>query len=249
MRKSCLSLILLLVVLLCVGCGREEKPAYPGEVYIYDSLGLLSTEETTQLWQIMHRLSEYGNVAFVTTKVTRGTTDYYASSLYDSMFGTESGIIFIIDMGQRVVYIETDGYIGDYITRGKARVIADNVWTYARDFEYYTCAAKAFEQAEKVITGGYIPQPMVYASNAVLAVIVGLVLNFLLLRALNRKKEMTSVKELNKFVVGVTRIHSTKRNIVRTKVVHFANSSGGGFRGGGGFGGGGHGSHGGGHGF
>jgi uncharacterized protein len=246
MRKSCLSLILLLVVLLCVGCGREEKPAYPGEVYIYDSLGLLSPEENTQLWQIMHRLTEYGNVAFVTTKVTRGTTDYFAMSQYNRLFGTESGILFIIDMGNRNVFIWTDGYIGSYITRGKARVITDNVAEYATRFQYYTCAAKAFEQAEKVITGGYIPQPMVYASNAVLAVIVGLVLNFLLLRALNRKKEMTSVKELNKFVVGVTRIHSTKRNIVRTKVVHFANSSGGGFRGGGGFGGGGHG-HGGGH--
>jgi uncharacterized protein len=234
------------VVLLCVGCGREEKPAYPGEVYIYDSLGLLSPEENTQLWQIMHRLTEYGNVAFVTTKVTRGTTDYFAMSQYNRLFGTESGILFIIDMGNRNVFIWTDGYIGSYITRGKARVITDNVAEYATRFQYYTCAAKAFEQAEKVITGGYIPQPMVYASNAVLAVIVGLVLNFLLLRALNRKKEMTSVKELNKFVVGVTRIHSTKRNIVRTKVVHFANSSGGGFRGGGGFGGGGHG-HGGGH--
>lgn len=247
MRKSCLSLILLLVVLLCVGCGREEKPAHPGEVYIYDSLGLLSPEETTQLWQIMHRLTEYGNVAFITTSVSRGTTDYFAMSQYNRLFGTESGILFIIDMGNRNVFIWTNGYIGSYITRGKARVITDNVAEYATHFQYYTCAAKAFEQAEKVITGGYIPQPMVYASNAVLAVIVGLVLNFLLLRALNRKKEMTSVKELNKFVVGVTRIHSTKRNIVRTKVVHFANSSGGGFRGGGGFGGGGHIGHGGGH--
>lgn len=247
MRKSCLSLILLLVVLLCVGCGREEKPTVRGEIIIEDYASLLTSEEKARLSVTMNRLTEYGNVAFITTSVSRGTTDYFAMSQYNRLFGTESGILFIIDMGNRNVFIWTNGYIGSYITRGKARVITDNVAEYATRFQYYTCAAKAFEQAEKVITGGYIPQPMVYASNAVLAVIVGLVLNFLLLRALNRKKEMTSVKELNKFVVGVTRIHSTKRNIVRTKVVHFANSSGGGFRGGGGFGGGGHIGHGGGH--
>ena len=247
MRRVSLGLVLLIAVILCVGCGRKEKPTVRGEIIIEDYASLLTSEEEARLSVTMNRLTEYGNVAFITTSISRGTTDYFAMSQYNRLFGTESGILFIIDMGNRNVFIWTDGYIGSYITRGKARVITDNVAEYATHFQYYTCAAKAFEQAEKVITGGYIPQPMVYASNAVLAVIVGLVLNFLLLRALNRKKEMTSVKELNKFVVGVTRIHSTKRNIVRTKVVHFANSSGGGFRGGGGFGGGGHIGHGGGH--
>ena len=100
MRRVSLGLVLLIAVILCVGCGRKEKPTVRGEIIIEDYASLLTLEEEALLRVTMNRLTEYGNVAFITTSISRGTTDYFAMSQYSRLFGTESGILFIIDMQQ-----------------------------------------------------------------------------------------------------------------------------------------------------
>ena len=84
---------------------------------------------------------------------------------------------------------------------------------------------------------------MKYASNAVIAVLIGLLINFIVLRILNRKKEV-SVEELTFANRGKAEFKGRNVDVVSRKVVVIHHSSGGR---GGGFGGGGHHSHGGGH--
>ena len=246
MRKRLLCLLVLLAMVICSGCGKKEKPASPGDVIIHDYASLLSDDEESKLREQMEGLTGYGSVVFITVDQKSSSTAKYASSMYDKLLDTESGILFVIDIGKREIYIETDGYIGSIITRGKARVITDNTHKLATSQYFYLCAKNTFEQAGDLLAGMDIPQPMMYASNAIIAVIAGLLINFIVLRALNRKKEV-GVKELGDSVRGRTHLVSNGVEVLSRNVTVIHTSSGGGGGRGGFGGGGGHHSHGGGH--
>ncbi|MBO4485187.1 MAG: TPM domain-containing protein [Lachnospiraceae bacterium] len=246
MRKRLLCLLVLLTMVICTGCGKKKKPDSPGDVIIHDYAGLLSDDEESKLREQMEGLTGYGSVIFITVNQKSTSTAKYAANMYDKLLDRESGILFVIDMGKREIYIETDGYIGSIITRGKARVITDNTYKLATRQYYYLCASNTFEQAGDLLAGMDIPQPMMYASNAIIAVIAGLLINFIVLRALNRKKEV-GVKELGDSVRGRTHLVSNGVEVLSRNVTVIHTSSGGGGGRGGFGGGGGHHSHGGGH--
>ena len=44
--------------------------------------------------------------------------------------------------------------------------ITDNVYTYASNRDYFSCAAKGFERELNLLKGQKIRQPMKYISNA-----------------------------------------------------------------------------------
>lgn len=245
MRKYLLFLCVLAAILL-TGCGSHQKPATEGSIHIQDDANLFSVEELAFLRIDCKALTEYGNVGVYTTKARalHDKTSDTASKTYDSWFGTSSGILFVIDMSNREIYIETDGYIGDAVTPAKARSITDNVYRLASRREYKECVSEAFEQAKALVEGRRIAEPMKYASNAVIAVLLGLLINFIVLRMLNRKKEV-SVKELTDANRGNATFNGRSVTVVSRHVTVIRHSGGGGSRGG--FGGGGHHSHGGGH--
>jgi uncharacterized protein len=245
MRKYLLFLCVLAAILL-TGCGTHQKPANRGNIQISDTANLFSYDDLAELYVACEGLTEYGNVGIYTTNITLHTkTSLIASSTYDSWFGTSSGFLFVIDMLNREIYVETDGYIGDAVTPAKARSIADNVYKLASKGDYAGCAKKAVNQAKDLLNGYRIAEPMKYASNAVIAVLLGLLINFIVLRMLNRKKEV-SVKELTDANRGSATFNGRNVTVVTRHVTVIRHSGGGGSRGGFG-GGGGHHSHGGGH--
>lgn len=246
MRKTLL-LLVLLTVLLVTGCGAAEKPDSPGKIILRDDASLFRDSQEADILEIMQDLSEYGNVAVYTIRQNRfDDTSEYAADLYGKLFDEESGLLFIIDMDQREIYVETDGYIGSFISRGRARVLTDNAYRLATSGQYADCAEKVLNQSLRILQGHAIPQPMVYVSNAAIALIVALLINFIVLRSLNMHSDVT-VEELSTANRGRTDFQGGSVDVTSTQVVHIS-SSGGGSRGGGGFhGGGGHHSHGGGH--
>lgn len=255
MRKYLLFLCVLAAILL-TGCGSHPKPETKGLVRIQDDAGLFSIVDITRLREECERLTEYGHVGIYTISSDYGyginivspqaklyETSAIASVKYEDWYGTSSAFLFVIDMANREVYIETDGYIGDTITPGKARSITDNVYKLASKRDYSGCVTKAVGQAWDLLEGRRIAEPMKYASNAVIAVLLGLVINFIVLRMLNRKKEV-SVAELTFANRGKATFNGRSVTVVSRHVSVIHHSSGGGR---GGFGGGGHHSHGGGH--
>ena len=254
MRKYLLFLCVLAAILL-TGCGSHPKPETRGLVRIQDDANLFSEIDLRLLYAECERLTEYGNVGIYTVGpyyaigalhgITLAETSAIAVTQYESWFGTSSGFLFLIDMVNREIYIETDGYIGDAVTPGKARSITDNVYKLASKGDYSGCVIKAVKQAEDLVNGRRIAEPMKYASNAVIAVLLGLLINFIVLRMLNRKKEV-SVKELTDANRGKATFNGRSVTVVSRHVTVIRHSGGGGSRGGFG-GGGGHHSHGGGH--
>ena len=263
MRKMSLILLMFVLTVAMSACGVvHDKPSEPGEMIIDDKAGLFDGDDKAEIKKAMEELSEYGHVGVYTYDMDTYSTTQTATSYYNTHFGSESGFLFVIDMLNRNIYIETDGFIGDYVTRSKALTITDNVYRYARDGEYGDCAAEASRQATRLMQGKYISQKMRIISGVFIAMLAAVLINFAVLRRLNRKPEV-SISELSIGVKSVTRITNERVNVesrkFQTAAVDKANiaitilrilliilTSGGG-GGSGKSGGGGHSSHGGGH--
>lgn len=165
----------------------EQSEIY-GEVYqnsetgyrviVEDDAELLTDAERTELIGKMQEITAYGNVAFKSVLENSSSSEAFADYYYYANFGTDSGTLFLIDMDNRNIWIFSDGAVYEVVTTAYAETVTDNVYRLASDEAYYECAAKAFEQITALLKGQKIAQPMKYISNALLALSIGLLLNF-----------------------------------------------------------------------
>lgn len=213
---------------------------------IEDDAGLLTKEEKEQLALIMRKITAYGNVAFNTIDYNDYQASYYAEKHYHELFDTESGTLFLIDMDNREIYLFSDGAIYHTVTKSYAYTITDNVYSYASDEDYYSCAQRAFEQELRLLQGQKIAQPMKYISNALLALLLAALINYFLVRILSTTPKPKSADVLHAASTKFAFHNSIKTKTGQTKK-YSPQSSGSGGHGGGG--GGGHSGGGGGHSF
>lgn len=189
------------------------------QIYIDDWADLLTQEDEALLLDIMEKISEYGNVAFVSiTQNPSHSTDTYAENYYYDHFGYDSGTVFLIDMDERMLWLETGGYMKNTITSSYALSITDNTYQYASNGDYYLCVETAFEQVLTLMEGSSITQPMKYISNALLALAIALLLNYFLAMSLSRSKKANERqilsgihKNVNIHNARADFLHQTKR--------------------------------------
>ena len=220
-------------------------------VILEDDADLLTDEQEADLKKEMTVLSEYGNVLFKTINENpHGTVSSYVNSYYHSYFPNyTSGVVFIIDMDTREIYIFMDGDIRKKVGDAKAYSITDNTFTYATNGDYYSCASVSFSQLKDVLEGRKIAEPMRNASNVVIAITMAFLINFLYVIS-----KSGIAKATNKEIVDNCNIDFNMGpvNAVKTgthRVYSPVSESSGGSSGGGGGGGGGGSGGGGGHGF
>ena len=148
-------------------------------VIIEDDADLLSIEEEKELQNDMKDLTEYGNILFKSIdKNTFISTAGYAEDYYIKTCGRTNGTLFLIDMDKRNIYIYSYGDSYKVITTAKAETITDNIYKLASNKEYYACAQKAYSQINSVFKGEKIAEPMKYISNALIAMMIALFMNF-----------------------------------------------------------------------
>ncbi|MDD6844433.1 MAG: TPM domain-containing protein [Clostridia bacterium] len=244
------------------GSGTDDADKYSGTVYtngetgykviIEDDAGLLTDNEKSRLAETMKDITPYGDVAFKSIDYNPYSTETYIERYYNSIFGTGSGTVFLIDMDNRNIWIYSDGSVYSTITTAYANVITDNVYTYASDRDYFTCANKAFIQEATLLQGRRISQPMKYISNALLAIAIAILINYFIVRQTSRVRK-ASDNEIVNGVFANNAFNNVSVNFIRqtrTYSPRSSSSSGssGGHSGGGG-GGGGHRGGGGGHSF
>ena len=91
---------------------RCEKDYYINSKYeliIEDDANLLSSNEKQMLEEKMGPLLEYGNIDFKSIDNNPYSfAERYASNYYHSKFQTESGTLFLIDMDNREIYINSN---------------------------------------------------------------------------------------------------------------------------------------------
>ncbi|MBR1692500.1 MAG: TPM domain-containing protein [Lachnospiraceae bacterium] len=174
-----------------------ENPDTAYEVVIEDDAGLLGESEKNSLLEDMKAITTYGHVAFKSIDENQTTTASYARDYFDRRFGNTSGIVFLIDMDNREIYIFSDGVIYKTITSSVADIITDNVYSYASRGRYDTCASQAFAQIRAKLAGQRIAQPMKYISNAFLALLLALLVNYFFVKAFSRAKKPANNLLLN----------------------------------------------------
>lgn len=117
---------------------------------IFDQANLFSDTEKVELQEQASRLSDQFqmDIRIVTTNDSEGkSARQYASDFYDSHgFGygeTEDGVLYLIDMDNREVYIFTRDRIVDYFPDLTVEEILDKVYPYLTE-EAFGESAKAF---------------------------------------------------------------------------------------------------------
>ena len=226
-----------------------NNPQTGYSVYIDDAQDLLTDAEEQSLIEEMIPVTEYGNVGFISCDNTSESTASYSARRYSSLFGSDSGAVLVIDMGQRMIYIKNNGAVSKIITNAYSNTITDNIYRYASDGDYYSCASAAFSQIYTVLRGGKIAQPMRYISAALLALVIGFLINYLFLRAVTSPNKAGQGEIIDAAKVDFILRNPDARYSHETKVYDPVRSSGGGGGGSRGGGGGSSGGSGGGHGF
>ena len=219
------------------------------QIYLDDWANLLSDTEEEKLFDIMEPIAEYGNVAFVSIlQNPMDSTENYIEQYYYDHFAFDSGTVFVIDMDERYLWIYSNGEIYETVTNAYANTITDNVYVYASEGDYFTCASVAFEQIHTLLLGRPIAQPMKYISNALLALVLALLINYGIVMLYSRSKKANTKQLLDGIYSNVTIHNPSSHFLHKTKRYSPQNRSSGGSSAGSGArgGSGGGGSHGGG---
>ena len=242
-RFNLFLIILLMLSFLSLASTRNLQADSEYRVYIDDSEDLLSDSQENLLRQEMNKITRYGNVGFVSVS-QYSDTGSYAKRLYKELFGSESGILFVVDMGKRNIWIHCNGAIYRVINKPYANTITDNVYRYASRGEYYECAYHVYEQALTLLEGGRISQPMKHISNLLISLVSALLINFYVLIFGRKQLRNVSYETTQAAMTSAVGVNVLSRHLVKSKRTRHIESSGGG--GGGGYSGGGGGGGGGG---
>ena len=220
------------------------------KIYMNDEQDLLSSSEEKELLDYMLPITDYGNVAFMTTEIASNDYEGATGDIYHNLFGNESGVIFLIDMNHRQLVIFSDGAVYKVITKSYANTITDNVYRLAGKGDYFGCACEAFYEIGSLLIGNKIAQPMRHITNALLAITLSALILYFITRQVSKQRSAETSEILSAIGATVNFSHGKSTYTRRNKVYNPHTSSdsdsrGGGFGGGGGGGSsGGGGSHG-----
>ena len=128
---------------------------------VFDMASLFSDDDITKLETSINTLKNTYplDVAIVTTNDTEGkSTQVYADDFYEQMgFGyndTYDGLLLLIDMGSREIYISTEGTMISYFTDERISNILDDVAAYLSDGKNYEAADRFLRDVQKYMDEG-----------------------------------------------------------------------------------------------
>lgn len=211
---------------------RHLNATTGNRLIIDDQAGYFSSSEASSLQSLMEEITEYCNVAVVTTTdhSCRSTRDF-AGTYFEDCFGSRtSGTIFVIDRYLNEIFLYSDGAARKTITDSKAYSITDNTYIYAtgsHNYDYYTCCYKTMEQVLTLMRGHRIAEPMKYICSALLAMIVALIVNYIILITVSRQKK-ADIRQILSGTFTDFQIHNANARFTHQTRTYSPQSSGGG---------------------
>ena len=196
-----------------LSAGEKEGVYTPGstktsnyKIVIEDDANLLTEEEKVKLMDDMSPMAAYGNIIFksIDNNPYYDTAEF-AKNYYRNTYGKTNGTVLLIDMDNRIVYIFSEGDNYDIITRSKAEIITDNIYRYLGNQEYYDGAKEAYLEMYQIMNGYKIAEPMRYASNVVISLVVAFLINFIMIMITcsNRKSNQSEVAKGLEMAVAI----------------------------------------------
>ena len=132
--------------------AEKSDAVNAAEGYVYDYAGLMSGEEITELEiQIADMKEKTGwDIFAVTTDYAEGKSAIaYADDFYDERTAEDSdGILVLIDMDNREIYVSTCGEAIRYLTDARIERILDDGFYYVSNGAYASCLSAMLDKAE-----------------------------------------------------------------------------------------------------
>lgn len=154
-------------------------------IIYYDKAQIVDASGKADVIEAMKAISADSNVIFYTTdRNEAGETADVCANVCASYFGSKKTapvVMFTIDMYHREIYMYCTGPVRKIIRSRDALAITDNIYKLASKEQYAQCAVQAFNQAHLRINGLSIKRPMQIATNALLAVMLGFLTNYIFL--------------------------------------------------------------------
>ncbi len=178
MRKFALFLALFLCC--CCLSARADTYTNPETGYravLLDDNDLLTEAEEAELMETMKKLTGYTNAAFWSTATAGSQSQAInnAEKKHISLFGSYvNGIVFMIDMKARYMFLDTEGWIQGVIPKSTAQIITNNVRSAMTAGQYFSASQKVFRQVQSKIDGEKIAEPMRYLSAVSIGIMGGL---------------------------------------------------------------------------
>lgn len=136
----------------------ETESAGMAENYVFDYAGLMSEDEITALeMQIAAMKEKTGwDIFAVTTDYAEGKSAVaYADDFYDERTAEDSdGILVLIDMDNREIYISTCGNAIRYLTDARIERVLDDGFYYVSNGEYASCLSAMLSTSEYYYDAG-----------------------------------------------------------------------------------------------
>ena len=134
----------------------KTNPETGYRVVVYDGAKLLSQTEIKQLSSEMTGITEYGNVAFVSTDENNYKDIMsYSTAVYEYMFGSASGTMLIIDMDTREISIYSDGALHRVVTDSYGYEISKQIKNLSEE-KYVIKETTLYSAFTRMQKNGYI---------------------------------------------------------------------------------------------
>ncbi len=173
-RAAAFVLILTLALAVCLPAPAETAPVIDDEIHLFRE------DELAALTEKMEPLCAFGTPVLWVTRAA-GEAEALCVQKYVSDIGYgRSGILFMINLNTRDLYLYVDGAIGDAISVSDCLDITDNVYREASGGYFMSCAANVFNQAGKLLNNERIARPMHYITSFLLAVCMALLITFVI---------------------------------------------------------------------
>lgn len=184
-------------------------PAIDATEKVYDFADLFTDEEEQQLYtRITNYINEYNlDLAVVTIDENNKTPREYADDFYDyNDFNQQGGILFLIDMDNRKIYMSTTGQAIKMYNDYRINTALDEVYTYMSDEEYYEGTSNYIDKISDYAKKG-VPtsnnEEKSLTSSIFISLLIGLIGTAIIMAILifkNRmvKKATTAREYLNK---------------------------------------------------
>ncbi len=158
--RACAALLVMILLLLPMGALAAEA--------VVDECGLFTAAEIAQMETLIGEIREtyQMDAAVLTTKEVPANrsseseekTQAYADDYYDQngygLGEDRAGILYMIDMKNRVLYISTNGVMIDYISDSRLEDLLDTAYEYAGSKKYGQSAIAVLQQLKSILSRG-----------------------------------------------------------------------------------------------
>lgn len=136
-RKLCIPVMLPLLLLVLLWASSGEAKAESRQVY--DNASLFSEEEIMLLTDAADKLEEQTNWDVMVITVDDPSVfsaQDYAEEKFDELTSKDDGIVYLLDMNSREMYIATAGEAYMYMADERLNEVLDDAFPYASDGDY-----------------------------------------------------------------------------------------------------------------